>query len=185
MKTKRIYEDRKVSRGVFSWCEAVLSPQTSLVTHQFSILNFSILTPHSPQSSVLGPQSSILNSQTSVLNQTPRIALSVGSSVRSSVRDKICRIIHTCSIDKYQGSQMYASYTNASSTNICIMVKEHMYMHHTYMHKVYMQVKEHLHHTHTHIIHTRTIHATYTHVSGSRSRIMDMCIIHTCIIVED
>ena len=40
----------------------------------------------------------------------------VRPSVRSSVRDKICRIIHTCSIDKYQGSQMYASYTNASST---------------------------------------------------------------------
>ena len=56
MKTKRIYEDRKVSRGVFSWCEAVLSPQTSLVTNQFSILNFSILTP---QSSVLGPQFSV------------------------------------------------------------------------------------------------------------------------------
>ena len=58
MKTKRIYEDRKVSRGVFSWCEAVLSPQTSLLTRHSSILNpqFSNLTP---QSSVLGPQFSV------------------------------------------------------------------------------------------------------------------------------
>ena len=38
-----------------------------------------------------------------------------------SVRDKICRIMdicitHTCSIVKYQGSWMYASYINASCT---------------------------------------------------------------------
>ena len=41
---------------------------------------------------------------------------SVRPFVRPSVRNKICRIIDTCSIVKYQGSQMYASYINASST---------------------------------------------------------------------
>ena len=72
---------------------------------------------------------------------TPSIALLVGWLVGWLVRDKICRIMdicitHTCSIVKYQGSWMYASYINTSCT--CIMIKEHMCMHHAYMHHVYM-----------------------------------------------
>ena len=45
---------------------------------------------------------------------TPRIALSVRSLV--GWWQNFSRIIHTCSIVKYQGSWMYASYINTSCT---------------------------------------------------------------------
>ena len=52
MRTARSVEVSSVGVRLSS----VLKPHSSLVTHQFSILNFSILTP---QSSVLGPQFSV------------------------------------------------------------------------------------------------------------------------------
>ena len=61
------------------------------------------------------------------------------------------------------------------------MIKEHMYMHNTYMHNVYMHQSQGLY------MHDKYaaswIHASYTHVSGSR--IIDVCITHTCIRVKD
>ena len=79
------------------------------------------------------------------------------SFVRWSVRDKICRIIYTCTThtcmlqDQGPGSQICASYTHASGSRI----EDHRYVHHT-------------------------------HIDQSQgSRIIDMCIIHTCSIVKD
>ena len=58
--------------------------------------------------------------------------------------------------------------------HICIMIKEHMYMHRAYMHHVYMHQSQGL------SMHDKYaaswIHASYTHVSGSR--IIDVCITH-------
>ena len=61
----------------------------------------------------------IYNAYMSVMHQTPRIALSVGPSVRPSVTKFAASYTHapyTHAVYKDRGSQMYASYTNASST---------------------------------------------------------------------
>ena len=82
----------------------------------------------------------------------------IGLSVRPSVRPS---------------GKNTASWTHAS----LIRVKDHWYMHHLY-----------LHHTHIHqdqgsYIFTSWIHASCKYSLGSR--IIDMCIIHTCIRVKD
>ena len=69
---------------------------------------------------------------------------SVRPFVRSSVRNKICRIIHTCRIVKDRGSQMHHTLMHHAHIRIkniciihtCIRVKEeHRYMHHTCMYQ--------------------------------------------------
>ena len=71
-----------------------------------------------------------------VVDQTPRIAL----FVRSFVRNKICRIIHTC-----------------------IRIKDHRCMHHTYIHQD--QYHRSMHHTYLHQDQGSQMYASYVHAS--------------------
>ena len=73
-----------------------------------------------------------------------RLLESPCSSVRPFVRNKICRIIHTCGIVKDRGSQMHHTLMHHAHIRIkniciihtCIRVKEeHRYMHHTCMYQ--------------------------------------------------
>ena len=73
-------------------------------------------------------------------HQPPRTA----RRVRPLVRNKICRIIHTCGIVKDRGSQMHHTLMHHAHIRIkniciihrCIRVKEeHRYMHHTCMYQ--------------------------------------------------
>ena len=58
-------------------------------------------------------------------------------------------------------------------------------MHHTYVHHGHMyQDQEHIYASHMHT-NIRVKNHTYMDASGSRSRIIDMCIIHACIRVKD
>ena len=118
-----------------------------------------------------------------------------------SVQNKICRIIHTCIRIKGhrcmhhtfmyqdQGSQMYASSIHASGSRIidvCIIhtfikIKDHRCMHHTYLHRI-KDIRC-MHHTYMHQDQGSQMFASYIH--ASRSRITDVCIIHTCIRIKD
>ena len=97
-------------------------------------------------------------------------------------------IIHTCIRVKDQGTLINTSYTDVSGSYILLLespcpfvrplvryrkISHHRYMHHTYTHASGSRIEDH-----------RYVH--HTHIDQSQgSRIIDMCIIHTCSIVKD